>query len=113
MSTLGDTPSTLCNTNNVGYKLICQTCSEKGKDKVYEGETARSGRTRGTEHLRDFLNKRESSVLYKHKLMEHPHENIKFGMEITKPFRDALTRQANEAIAIESRSKYQLLNSKS
>ena len=33
-------------------------------------------------------------------MSDHPDENVKFKMEITKKFNDALTRQANEAVCI-------------
>ena len=51
--------------------------------------------------------------LYKHKMAPHPHENVKFRMEITGQFRDALTRQANKAVRIYQRPATELLNSKS
>ena len=38
----------------------------RGKAMVYEGETSRSARIRGGEHVRDFENKKSSSLLYKH-----------------------------------------------
>ena len=41
-----------CNTNNVGYKWQCMTCTENDTVKVYEGETGRSARFRGAEHLK-------------------------------------------------------------
>ena len=104
-----------CNSNNVGYKIECDTCSERGKFRVYEGESSRSARLRGGEHLADFENKRPKSVLLKHKLNEHQHEEMKFKMKITKKFKDPLTRQANEAIRISYRNEKngELLNSKS
>ena len=102
-----------CNTNNVGYRWRCITCREKKITKVYEGETERSARIRGAEHLKDLEKKRETGVLYKHKLSDHQNENIKFQMEITQKFRDALTRQANEAVRIFSRPSHEILNSKS
>ena len=34
-----------CSTNNVGYRLLCETCEDKGLLKVYEGET------RAAEHI--------------------------------------------------------------
>ena len=80
---------------------------------MYEGETGRSARLRGAEHLKDFEKKREKSVLYKHKVSDHPHEEVKFKMEITQKFKDALTRQANEAVRIYSRPGHETLNSKS
>ena len=46
--------------------------------------------------------------------MENAHngEEAKFRMEITQKFKDALTRQANEAVRIYSRPSHELLNSK-
>ena len=101
-----------CTSNNVGYKLVCETCEDRGFDKVYEGETARSARVRGAEHRRDFNNGREDSALHKHKLNAHKDEEMKFRMEITNKFRDPLTRQANEAIRISTRNKNEILNNK-
>ena len=102
-----------CNTNNVGYKLICTTCLDRGHTKVYEGETGRSGRVRRNEHWNDFVKEKPTGVLYKHKQNEHQLEEMNIRMEITKPFRDPLTRQANEGVRIENRAKNELLNSKS
>jgi hypothetical protein len=104
-----------CNSNNIGYKLECDTCLDRGQIRIYEGESSRSARIRGTEHLADLENKRPKSVLFKHKLKEHKEEEMNIRMEITQKFRDPLTRQANEAVRIKNRSKNQgeLLNSKS
>ena len=101
-----------CNTNNVGYRLVCETCEDRGFHRTYEGQTARSARTRGAEHMRDFKNGRDDSAMYKHKQNEHNGDEIKYRMEITKPFRDPLTRQANEAVRISSMKKEENLNSK-
>jgi hypothetical protein len=102
-----------CNTHNVGYRWLCVTCKERNIMKVYEGETGRSARTRGAEHLREFEKKKEKSVLLKHKMTDHKNEGVKFKMEITKKFKDALSRQANEAVRIFTRPDRELLNSKS
>ena len=102
-----------CNINNVGYRWLCLTCKERNITKVYEGETGRSARVRGVEHLRDLEKKKEKSALFKHKENDHQQENVKFRMEITKIFRDSLTRQANEAVRIYSRPAADVLNSKS
>ena len=102
-----------CNTNNVGYRWRCLNCQEMDSVKVYEGESGRSARIRGGEHLRDLENKREKSALYKHVKNFHNNEKVKFRMEITNKFKDALTRQANEAVRIFSQPGHQLLNSKS
>ena len=63
--------------------------------------------------MRDFKNEKEKNPLFRHKVLEHPTEEIKVKMEITKPFKDALTRQSNEAVRIENRNNVELLNSKS
>ena len=88
-------------------------CKKNDTVRVYEGETGRSARVRGAEHLKQLQNESERSALYKHKTTDHPKEEVKFKMEITGQFKDALTRQANEAVRISSRPGYQVLNSKS
>ena len=102
-----------CNSNNIGYRWICSTCENQNICKVYEGETARSTRIRSREHITALKQKKSDSVLYKHKLTEHPNEEVKFKFEVTDRFKDALTRQANEALRIASRKNTELLNSKS
>ena len=102
-----------CNTNNVGYRWVCITCQENNTVTVYEGETGRSARLRGAEHLKQLENKSEQSVLFKHKMTAHKDENVQFKMEITGTFKDALSRQANEGVWISSRPAHELLNSKS
>ena len=102
-----------CNTHNVGYKWVCLTCQDKWVLRVYEGETGRSARTRGAEHVKDLEKKKQTGVLYKHKLSEHKNENVKFQMQITNQFKDALTRQANEAVRISYNPSANSLNSKS
>ena len=104
----------LCNTNNIGYRWTCQNCKNENKKRVYEGESSRSARLRGKEHLQGFKNKNEANMLYKHRVLEHPEEeNIQFKMEITGLYKDALTRQANEAVRIKNCEKSEILNSKS
>ena len=43
--------------------VIDGAVKERDIVKVYEGETGRSARLRGAEHLKDFEKKREKSVL--------------------------------------------------
>ena len=75
-----------CNTNNIGYMWRCLKCKENDLVKVYEGESGRSARVRGQEHLKDLEKKRHKSVLYKHVKNVHDNEEVKFEMEITKKF---------------------------
>ena len=102
-----------CNTNNVGYRWSCNTCRNRSTMKVYEGETSRSARLRGKEHVDAYRRKESDSVLYKHKLVEHENEDVEFAMEITGVFSDALSRQADEAVRIHARKNEELMNSKS
>ena len=90
----------VCNSNNVGYRWVCTTCQNRNKTKVYEGESSRSARLRGIEHLKQYVGKKEDSVLYKHKILEHNNEDVEFKMEITGVFKDALSRQAEESVRI-------------
>ena len=101
-----------CNLNNLGYRWVCQTCENGDLLRVYEGETSRSGRIRAREHVTAYHKKKPDSVLYKHKMTEHQHEEVKFRFEVTGKFKDALTRQANEAVRINSRKNSELMNSK-
>ena len=80
--------------------------------KVNVGETACSARVRGAEHMNGFKNERNDNALYKHKVNDHKEEEMVFRMEITKKYRDPLSRQANEAVKISGRKKNELLNSK-
>ena len=89
------------------------TCEENNTIKVYEGETSRSAMLRGAEHLKQLENQTENSVLFKHEMTAHQHEQVKFRMEITDTFKNALTRQANEAVRISTRPIQELVNSKS
>ena len=52
--------------------------------------------------------------MFKHKQNEHQNEEMKISMKIIQKFKDPLTREANEAVRINNRSKkkYELLNSK-
>jgi hypothetical protein len=68
---------------------------------------------RRSEHLRDFLNQNSYSVLYKHNLSDHGDEEITIAMELTGTFKDALIRQADEAVRIKSQNKVELMNGKS
>ena len=97
----------------MGYRWLCLTCKDRNITKVYEGETGRSARIRGAEHVRDLEGKKEKSVLFKHKMNDHQNEEVKFQMIIADKFKDALTRQANEAVRIYSVPGPNSLNSKS
>ena len=62
--------------------------------------------------MRGFKNKKLNNPLFKHKILEHPEEDIEFRMVVKKRFKDPLTRLANEGVRIKNRNQSQLLNSK-
>ena len=80
---------------------------------MYEGESSRNGKIRGGEHIGGFKNKKVTNALYKHKLMDHPNEEVKFEMEVLKSYKDPLSRLANEGVRINEHKPGELLNSKS
>ena len=80
--------------------------------KVYKCKSSRYARLRGAEHFSGLKNRRMDHALYKLKLIEHPTEDTKLSMCITKKLHDPLTRQAIEAVRISSRKKNELMNSK-
>ena len=108
-----ENPKIPCNSNNVGYQVNCDTCEARGQMKVYEGETGRSARLRGGEHLAGLRLKRRTNFLFKHKENDHKNEEMHISMKITKRYKDPLSRQANEAVRISNRNKNEILNSKS
>ena len=87
-----------CKIANVGYRFTCNICNS-----TYEGETARLARSRTLEHVNDLKNHNNSSPLVKH--LENYHkkeENPQFKIQITGIFHDALSRQADESVRINS-----------
>ena len=52
-------------------------------------------------------------MLYKHQISEHQDIEANFKMEITGLFKDALSRQANEAVRIKNHQNSEIMNSKS
>ena len=62
------------------------------------------------EHISVNANKKSNSVLFKHKTLKHIDESVELGLEITEVFKDALSRQANEAIRIYKRNESEILN---
>ena len=60
------------------------------------------------------LRKQEpGNALFKHDQSHHPHANSDWKFEITGVFKNALTRQANEAVRISSLAPESLVNLKS
>ena len=87
--------------------------SSKGRVGIYLGETSRSLHERAKEHVNDASSIQPKSHIVKHWLEAHPELNNPpaFKFTVQKNFKDALSRQLGEAIAI-YKSKDSLLNSK-
>ena len=62
-------------------------CTFRNLTRVYEGETGRSARVRGLEHVKDYEKKKKNSPLFKHAKREHGNENVQFKMEIRRRLR--------------------------
>ena len=60
---------------------------------VYVGETSRSAFERGREHQADFRNKDKDSHMLKHKLIQHPDQEVTYSMKIMKKHRTCFARQ--------------------
>ena len=94
-----------CSSFSVGYTIKCKSCNS-----VYHGETSRRAAVRAIEHCKDLKKENEESPLVKHLKLNHP-EGSKFTFQVTGQFFNALTRQADESVRIQS-SAQACINSK-
>ena len=109
-----------CKKRSVTYRTRCKTCFESGVkrgeklEKVYIGESSRTGRERGAEHANDYLKAAPDSHMWKHWQTDHQEETEKpvFSMKILRRHKSAFVRQINEAVLIDMHSS-NVLNSKS
>ena len=104
---------TKCTTKSVGYRIICKNCQKSSKLASYEGETGRPARVRLGEHFAGLKNKTKSNPLHKHQISVHPGENPDWEVKITGTFKNALSRQADEAVRIANLNPSSLINCKS
>ena len=106
----GDTSD--CSKRNLVYTSSCVPCKEAKTPKYYVGETSRTSRERGAEHLDDYQKGKEESHMVKHQEEVHhgqPQANFEFRVHST--FQSALARQITEAVLIR-RAGEATLNSK-
>ena len=103
-----------CRTNNVTYQGICKTCENKGKVRIYDGETARNLHIRSKEHVKDLKRNNENSWMLKHINDEHDgkKDDVKFTWKVLKKHFKPLERQVNEAVNINKKTDDENLNSK-
>ena len=104
-----------CRSVGINYSIYCCECEQEDGEKVYHGQSARTGFIRGEEHWNDFEHRREKSVLWKHCREKHEGraDGIKFRMDIVGVYRnDAMKRQITEAVRIRATPESHLMNDK-
>ena len=104
-----------CKTRNLLYETFCLLCNPSVKRQIsqppgmraskegwYIGETSRSFHERMGEHMADARGFKPGSHILKHWIESHPELKIipPFQFRILKTFKECLTRQVTEAVAI-------------
>ena len=104
-----------CTHEGVTYTITCTTCKSTDVKAIYEGETGRSGYTRGKNHLDGWRRKEEDNPLTKHWASFHQEDpqEPEFTMKLKKKYIKPLPRQVAEAVAITLSEADLILNSKS
>ena len=101
-----------CLRSNVQYQMDCQLCPEGAAN--YIGESNRNLYTRCREHMKKFESKKTKaeSFIDKHQIKEHAGGQPNFKAKVTGVFKDTLSRQVSEGVAIRH-GGLSVLNSKS
>ena len=87
--------------------------TDRQRDRTtYIGETSRNLFTRGKEHQQKYDTENQDSFILKHQNEEHDCQPASFTTKVTGSYRDCLSRQVAEGVAIR-RSRNKTLNSKS
>ena len=109
----------MCRKGNVCYEMECGLCEEsailtdKQADRTtYIGETSRNLFTRGKEHKQKYATENQDSFILQHQNEEHDCLPADFTAKVTGTYRDCLSRQVAEGVAIR-RCRNKTLNSKS
>ena len=102
-----------CEGRGPAYNIACEEpeCLEKGVR--YDGESGKSGRSRGSDHLQGYKSKSSSNVLWKHASAEHEGRmDVKYNMTVLRTYgKNNTARKVDEANRI-SGNKGVTLNSK-
>ena len=88
----------------------CQLCPAE-EQAVYVGETSRNLYTRSREHKRNYTKKEPESFMYRHEQDHHFGAETEFKARVKYSFKDCLTRQIAEGVAIR-RCEKMVLNTK-
>jgi hypothetical protein len=107
-----------CRKSNVGYEMECALCDDvaaqtedQDSRTTYIGETSRNIYSRGKEHVYKYSTAHTDSFMWKHQREVHDSQPAAFNTRVTGSFRDCLSRQVAEGVAIR-RCKTAVLNSK-
>ena len=94
-----DNPNINCKSREVNYSVNCE--DHKVCKGEYKGETSRSLKERGEEHLQNYYKKEKKSVFYQHMIEKHEGnmKELKFDIYNKYPG-DPLLRQVTEAVLI-------------
>ena len=99
--------------------MECSLCTETADQNnnpatrtTYIGETSRNLFSRGKEHAYKYEKKDEDSFMATHQAEAHMQQPAQFTAKVTGNYRDCLTRQVAEGVAIR-RCPNRVLNSKS
>ena len=98
-----------CRVHNVGYRILCKKCDMKYEVWSFCDRMISVG---ASEHVRELRGGTKNNPLYKHKMKFHSKEGCTFRIKVTGNFFDALSRQADESVRIQS-SYGLVMNSKS
>ena len=106
-----------CTKNEILYQLECKECIKQGNKGIYYGESSRNGASRGEEHQRDSQSTRDEtikkSIMHRHSMKVHNGEETEYKRKVLKSFqKEALGRQAGEAVLIREEQPENLINSK-
>jgi hypothetical protein len=105
----GTTRRQSCHRSSLGgmvYHCVCQTCKARGEEdgqqvlSYYHGRTGRCLYTRQKEHLTGLAARKEDNAMWKHKELFHEAEDCRFEFTAEKFFRDAMSHQIYEGVAI-------------
>ena len=88
-------------------------CKSKNREVEYWGETGRDCYSRGGEHIKGFVERKEDNPMWKHVWEEHKGEGEidMFEMKMEKGYKKPLARQIREGAEIETSTNI-LMNSK-
>ena len=106
-----NTKSTNCREEGIVYNIKCNQCQA-----IYVGESSRNAISRGREHLRDYQNNRDCSVMLRHCKTHHPNYDANtpdFSMKVKQIYKNrCMDRQISESIQINRVPHLELINNR-